>query len=209
MQVRLPCDTYLRLMPIAQTDNDKNDDYLHAMYIECKNGVTIAVTTNRRIAAIEHIPDASADGSFFLIYDPALAKQCEAEKPFNGYVEITVNTMLQFANAKTMLGFAPTNNLGLFPADHVCTHWRTWLPKVPITQTGEGGMYWNYRHIAALGASAPSTFMRFPQHIDCNQTVIVRDMFDEKWLGLFMPNYKDDDGKIKRAEAATLPEWCK
>lgn len=204
MEIKLPCETYVRLSKIAAI---APDDF-KSIYIERKNGITVAIATNRYIAAIERLPDANEDGSVLLLFDPVLLTQCEAETQFNGNLEIVVNSMLQFASAKTSFGFSYPGNVSLPDVSPEWERWRNWLPDAPAAAS-VGGMFWGENNIAALSSSAPSGKVVFPQFIDCSKPVIIRDHIDEKWLGLFMPLVHTDEGKTVQCDGATLPGWLK
>ena len=57
--------------------------------------------------------------------------------------------------------------------------------------------------IETLWRVSPTGELVFPEVIDANKPVIVRDVNDDNWIGVFIPSI---EGK-RIVKPATLPEW--
>lgn len=66
-------------------------------------------------------------------------------------------------------------------------------------------MFWDTYQVLKLFESSPSGQITFPAVINSSKPVLLRDVTDSDWLGVFIPTAKDD----KKAKAAELPEWLK
>jgi hypothetical protein len=115
---------------------------------------------------------------------------------------------LNIISLKTTLGFSMASNVGFFSEATPLQKWRTWVETQPITKT-KGAMAWTTWDMEALNAAAPSGKIAFPEFIDANKPVILRDLDFDNWLGVFMPNRLDKNDRAYTVEPATLPSWWK
>jgi hypothetical protein len=213
MNFTLPCDTYVRLSRVAQNYIERDPptpDYMKAMYLEIKSGEAFAVCTNIKLAAIEYLGKTNEpDGKMHLTLDPILLKQAQSEIPFNSSLQIVYNEMLAFANVKTTFGYNyPGNALIPAPATNEFDHWRSWAPDKPATKA-KGVLSMIPADVMNLGLSSPSGRIVFQEFIDNTKPCVIRDRFDPKWMGLFMPCVVDENNKIIDIEPAKLPDWFK
>lgn len=211
MNFEISCEIYVRLAGITRRMPDNVDDnerlLLRCVRLERKDGHNYAIASNRKIAAIYHLGESSeADGVAHLIVNVDLVRQCEMEKPFNSVLSVTVIPELQMASAKTMLGYNYPGNAAIFPAVTPLTDWRSWAPDKPVTAT-VGAMSWKMEHMEALNSASPSGEIAFPEFIDANKPVVLRDIKSPDWVGLFMPNRVDDAGNVYTVDPAELPKW--
>lgn len=210
MDFIIPCETFARLANLVK-DFGANEprQYLKSVYIEHIDGNAFAVATNSKIAAIEFLGKvAFGNGSVNVVADPALIQQCKTEAPFNSALTVSVNEVLKFATAKTALGYSYPGNAALITERTEFHDWRNWTPDKPVAKS-KGAMFWNTENIALLGSSSPSGRLLFPEFIDATKPVVIRDITDENWFGLFMPNRLADGEVITYMEGAKLPEWFK
>jgi hypothetical protein len=212
MEFAISCDIFARLANVVRNfDANETREYLKSVYIEHHLGNAFAVATNSKIAAIEFLgPVAFEQGSVNIVADPILIQQCRTEAAFGSVLSVSFNEVLQFGTAKTTLGYSYPGNAVIIPRHPDFKKWRNWTPDKPVTQS-KGAMFWNTETIAALGASSPSGRLLFPEFIDADKPVVVRDITDDNWFGLFMGRErKTDDGEtITYTEGAKLPEWFK
>lgn len=207
MNVEIPCETFLRLAEIpaylAITDKRK---YLNSLFVERKNETTILVATNGRIAAIENIgKQPGPDGKFAVAITAELKAQCDIESKFNGKVSIVYNEMLQFATIKTSIGYVhPGNGYVPLPQGNHFEEWRTLFPD-EFPQASSGHMFMSATDISILATASPTGGLVFPEHLDVNSPVVVRDVSAPDWFGLFMPVGVEDEPQTY----APLPGWCK
>lgn len=211
MQFIIPCETIVRLANVTKTIAARHvNDLAKCLRVEIVGNDLLAITTNGQIAAFERFGDAitGMTGSVQINLDPALLNQCQTEIAFNGTVEIVVNDMLKFASAKTSLGYSFPGNVALWTPINALDKWRDWAIQKPVVKSS-GAMFMNTDDITNLGLSSPTGRIAFPEFIDGSKPVIVRDTTDAKWVGMFMPNIRKDDGTAIQAEPAKAPEWFK
>lgn len=211
MNFSLPVEIYIRLSKTVQIMPENVTEYektvLKCIRIENKNGHAYAIACNRKIAAIYYLgTTANADGIAHIIIDPALLKQCNAEKPFASKLEINVIEALQIVTIKTTMGYTQPGNSGLFPKDTPLDDWRNWVPDEMPT-VPNGAMFINSEMIASLNEASPSGKIVFPLIIDVDQPIVLRDVGEPNWLGLFMANRANEKGEAYQENPATLPSW--
>lgn len=214
MNFEIPAETFVRLAGVTRRIPVGLDEteikYLRCVRLERVNGHVFAIASNRKVAAIYHFMDTviGVDGVAHITIDPALIKQCETEKPFNSSLYITVIPELQMASVKTTLGYNYPGNGMIHFAETPLDNWRKWVPDEPITETN-GAMSWNIEDMEALNRASPSGEIAFPEFIDASAPVILRDIKSPDWLGMFMPNRVDDNGRGYTVTPAELPTWFK
>lgn len=212
MNFEIPCDVYARLSAIPlNIPTDEINENLRSICIERKNGSVYAITSDRKIAAIEYIgPSQEPDGFTHVAVAAALVEAAIKESAFDGKFHLVANDMLKFTSLKSSFGFQPTSNVGIYhngPKDEAFTNWRDWPPALPVRKS-RGAMFWTGNLIATLAKTAPSGTVIFPEFIDVNEPVILRDPTDDSWCGLFMGVARENDQRIVSAPAK-LPDWFK
>lgn len=209
MEFDISCDTFLRLanLPMNFKETEATPE-TQTIRIEFNGAHILAISTNRKFAAIERIGDNAKGfkGAMHLNLDASLIAQCQVEKAFGGRIFVVYNEMLKFASCKTTMGFSVPHSIAFTDATPLMDKWRTWFSTAEITKS-KGAMFIDAERMNILLASAPSGKVRFPTFIDDQQPVLVRDYIDQNWLGLFMTNVKKDDGSVIRVEPATKPDW--
>lgn len=210
MEFAISCDIFARLTNVVRNfDANETRHYLKSVYIEHVDGNAFAVATNSKIAAIEFLGKCDfGNGSVNVVVDPVLIQQCRTEAAFSSVLTVSFNEVLQFGTAKTTLGYCYPGNAAVVAAGNALPKWREWTPDKPVTKS-KGAMFWNAENIAALGASSPSGRVLFPEFIDATKPVVIRDITDPNWFGLFMPNRNVDGEVITYTEGAKLPDWFK
>lgn len=212
MEISISCETYVRLASLAAAlDPADKRQHLKAVYVESRKGRVIALATDIKRMAVEFVAELPGvdDGNVSLIIDPILINQCNAEKAFDSRLHIVYNAILGFASVKTTFGFEFQGNACVpLPVETEFQNWRDWLPSKPVKAT-KGAMFSRMEGLAQLAAASPTGSIVWPEFIDNTQPVIVRDIHDQNWLGVFMPNRLDEHGITQYPEPATLPGWCK
>jgi hypothetical protein len=191
----IPCDTFARLASLATAD-----EWFNTVRIE--NGVALA--SNKLFMAIERI--GGPDGVIHIIADPLLVQQCQTEAQYSSTLTITVIEAMQFATAKTTLGYIhPGNCCKWSGPENDLNDWRKIVANAAEpAAASNGGMVWNARCLAAIIACAPSKCVSFEENIDVSRPALMRDVADPNWVGLFNPWLETGD-----YPAAVMPEWLK
>lgn len=211
MNFTISVETYLRLaaLPSRFTSKSVTEDekkILRCVRLENKNGNAFAISTNRRIAAVYFLGATDQpDGAVHVTIDKRLIDQCETEKSFNSQLFVTTIPMLNAVSLKTTLGYVFPETGGFFTEETPMKLWRTWVPKQEPAASS-GAMKWTLSDMFAINASSPSGEIVFPEFIDANQPVIIRDFKVDNWIAMFMANMMED-GKVILAEPAVLPAW--
>ena len=209
MEVSISCDKFVRLANIARSKEHSDDlFFLRSIYICSKNNHQIAISTNRKIAAIELISRKQmSDGSFMLNVEDSLLNQCETEKTFNSNLHLIHSHELSFTSAKSDLGYQHQGNAaildnGKYNPFHT---WTEWFPD-QLPSESNGGIFANLHSLKLLAASAPSGSILFPEFIDNKKPVMMKDVHDPDWIGLFIPNIGEQSRSV---EPFAIPDWVK
>tara|TARA_R110000851_G_scaffold250706_1_gene403207 strand:+ start:692 stop:1276 length:585 start_codon:yes stop_codon:yes gene_type:complete len=174
---------------------------INTVRIENKGGKCFAVATNEKIAAVEYLHNTDQpDGYVHIILDPALLKQCEIEMTLDSDIYITAVEQIAVATAKTTLGYTQAGNCCYWFDDSPLNDWSSWFPEDVATES-QGAMCWNSFHVEVLVKSSPSGEISFPEFINVNNPVILRDTKSPNWVGLFIPVSYDT------IKPAVKPDW--
>lgn len=210
MRFDIKCSTFVRLAAICNSFEPETDfemqQQIKTLRLEARNGKIFAICTNQRIAAVEYIAqcgDPLASEVAHVNLHPDLMKQCQFESFLDGV--LTINTIPQIvsATATTSSGWAFAENACHWFDDTPLNNWRDWFPKEPVTKSN-GVMLWNLHLLRALFESSPTGKIIFPRHIDANKAVVLRDVDNPWWVGLFIPSAWGN--KVQKQEAE-MPEW--
>lgn len=202
---KIPASIPQRVLNIPSEDAES----IKCVRLEYRSGNYYAIATNRKICAVYYLGTTTeADAVAHITIDPALVAQCEVEKQFGSKLQIISIPDLKMVSLKTMLGWVYPGNAGVFPPPQGrLNEWMTWVPKTEI-KVSTGAMSWSMDDMVSLSAASPSGRVRFPEFIDAMHPVMLRDVKDQNWLGVFMANVVDEDTNVVRTiEPATLPEW--
>lgn len=206
MEFRIACADFVRLSEASLRSDDEIDlrsqrEFLASVRLEHINGRSFAVATNSKIMAIELLgPTAEANGFVNVTIADALLMQCRSESDFDSELIITLDPLSGWAVAMTTLGYMYPDNASL-PGD-LPKHWRDIVPKeLPKTNTGGFALYGEI--IARLAASAPSGVIVLPKIVSRDVTMLVVDVLDPNWIGLFL-TWRPDGAATLYAE---IPKW--
>lgn len=215
MNFEISAENYLRLASITQhvpervfeTSNEETIAAIKCVRLEYKAGKYYAIASNRKIAAIYYLGETKEpDSVIHLASDASLAAQCEMEKSFNSVLTVVSVPELKMATVKTLLGYSFPGNAGVFIDNTPLNLWPRWIPRKGIAASKDA-MHWTLQDLEMLNKASPSGRIVFPEFIDANEPVIVRDHANPNWMGVFMANLADEKGKVQTAKPATVPEW--
>lgn len=213
MNFEIEVATYIRLAGVTDfirpeiSENEKQ--HLRCVRLERNKGHTFALASNKKIGAVYYLGKTEgADGAIHMTVDAALLKQCATEKPFNSKIHIVGVPEIGVCSGKTTLGYSHPGNIGTFPQNSPLDTWREWARHDPIAASS-GAMHWYLPDVQALNSASPSGHVLFPEFIDANKPVLLRDENDPNWCGFFMVNVLNEQGQPYQVEPAELPKWWK
>lgn len=209
MELSIGCDVFVRLAKIAMSNKlNGQRDYLKSVWLEITDkGDVLAIATNVKVAAIEHLGTIKSEpGKMNVCVDDALIEQCKTETAFDGTITFVNNPVLKFISAKTSLGYVHATNAGVYTDEkNEFESWRDWFPdKLP--EKTNGGIFSNLENLALLASSSPTGSVVFQEFVDAKQPVMVQDVHEPSWVGLFMPR---PDAKNRSPEPFAIPTWVK
>lgn len=208
MKFEIKCSTFIRLASVCNffdpsTPVKDREDFM-TVRLEKVNGRTIAIATNRMIMAIELLPHfyPSPDEVCHVVLDPHLVNQCRFDSLLDATLTIETMPEIALATAYTSTGWKYHGNACYWRDKTEFDRWRDVIPKKNVGKS-QYIMTWNLPHIQALFESSPTGKVYFPRYIDASLPVVLRDMGDDSWVGVFIPSV---DSKTRTVEAE-MPEW--
>lgn len=201
---KIPALIPQRVLNIPSEDAES----IKCVRLEYRSGNYYAIATNRKICAVYYLgTTAEADAVAHITIDPALVAQCEVEKQFGGKLQIVSIPEMQIVTLKTLFGWNYPGNAGVFPPPQGrLNEWMTWVPKTDV-KASVGAMSWSADNVSALVEASPSGRVAFPEFIDAMQPVIMRDIIDPNWFGVFMTNVVDENEQVTTIDPARIPAW--
>ena len=210
MDFILKCEIYKRL--ISVTDYMKpsmgadDKERLSCVYLEYKDGHYYAVSTNRQLASVYYLGEINQpDAHAFVVRDDRLIKQCDFEMQYDSSFVFTVVPEIAVGTARTLMGWEMEGNCCIFPEFSPQITWRDWGFPDKTPQANNGVMYWDISNVTSLAATSPSGKVYFPQHIDVKKPVVIRDIHDDNWCGMFMADPCPEDKQVTKP--AEIPTW--
>ncbi|MAK38199.1 MAG: hypothetical protein CMC15_18715 [Flavobacteriaceae bacterium] len=208
MKFVVKCEVLLRLSKVCNffdvSISEDMKNRINTVRLENSNGNTIAVATNNKIAAIEILGStAESDGYVDLVLSPELIAQCEKEVGYDGVMVVNSIPELAMSSIQSMMGWSYGGNASYWYDDTPMNNWRSWANSNEVPAS-KGCMYWDLHHVHALFQSSPSGCVVFPENIDVEKPVTLRDDNAPEWVGLFLPSPLPP---LKITDGAELPEW--
>lgn len=200
----IPCTTFRRLVhaSLQPTDNDKRD-WLRCIRFEAHKGAFIAVASYGHILVAEKINNDMGD-------DMAICVTISPE--FLAFVDrgITNDDSLIVTPAP---GWTVARLAGgaIFPGSVEWAgsdQWPVWRDLLPVDMPKKAlaPMAFTGSHIDRMAKASPSGTFACQKYAEAEQPVIVRDINDPLWLGLFKV---DRTGPGQAFEFATVPDWVR
>jgi hypothetical protein len=204
----IPCETIVRFSKVVSffkvSTDEETKALINTIRLENKGGKSYAVVTNQEIAAVEYLGEtAQADGACHLKLTEELLEQMKKDSRLGLHANITTIPAIALSTLQTLTG-AVFNDCSYWFGETPLDNWRKWIP--PVIKQSKGAMYWDLYQIEALLSSSPTGKVTFPEFIDNEKPVLIRDRSNKNWIGLFIPNIDIGEPDVK---AATLPEWLK
>lgn len=201
MDFSIKCDVFNRLAQITL----RSQPELSCVRLEYKNGHYYAIATNQEIAAIQYLGQTNQpDSVAHVVNDSSIISQGQTEILYDSSLHIQYLPEFATATLMTTMGWQYQKNACIFPDSTPMDKWLEWFPD-KIADKNKGVMYWDIDQIELLARSAPSGKLYFPQFIDINEPVIIRDRLCDTWCGLFVPKPSVTEEPIRKG--AEKPTW--
>lgn len=209
MEYLIKCDVFNRLIQITRLFDDEPDndrEALSCIRLEYNNGHYYAIATNRKIASIQYLgATEQPDHVIHIRNDNEIIEMCKHETLFDSSLHIQVIPEFNMTTmTSTMTGWQYEKDPCLYVDESPLDKWREWFPDNVANQSS-GVMYWLADQVEALAKSSPSGHLYFPEFIDTNEPVVVRDLLDDNWCGLFVP--KPSPQGVQVNKSAEIPSW--
>lgn len=171
--------------------------HLSNLKIDINDGRAYLVASNDTVACVEYLGEVNgANDSCYIRLD---VDKVELEANFGGTFTFETLPELAMGSVVTTSG-QDCNDFIIWPDESPLDKWKEWfiMPSESL-----GFMYCDLKQLISLWETSPSGEIVFPEVINNEQPVIVRDVNSANWVGVFIP--VTDSKTIMRP--ATLPEW--
>lgn len=168
--------------------------------LEISNGKCYLIGSNEYVACVEYLGDTDqADDKCYIKMNTQFINSVALEFNVGGVYKFETLPELAMGSTSTTSN-QQSENFIVWPDNSPLDNWREWFT---TSEQSDGAMYCNLKQIESLWGCSPTGEIVFPEVINAVEPVIVRDVNDANWLGVFIPS--NDDKKI--IKPATLPEW--
>lgn len=193
----VPATTLRRFIKIIQSSTPDNFKHLK---LEVSNGHIYLIGCNSYVACVQHlgITDQSSDSCYINI-TPELVNVVDGNINAGGTIEFETLPELAMGSVLTTVDNVGSDII-IWPDESPLDKWREWFI---TSDESDGFMYCNLLEVLTLWDCSPTGELVFPELLNANEPVIVRDINDDDWLGVFIPA---NSGK-ELLKPATLPEW--
>ena len=173
---------------------------LEDLKIEITGGKIYLIGTNKNFACVQYLGESKEpEDSCYINNIDSLKEVVNRESGIAG--SLTFDTIPDLATGSVVdtLGQVYTDFID-WPDESVLDNWYNWFE---LSTEQNGFLYFDMLDIETLWRVSPTGELVFPEVIDANKPVIVRDVNDNNWVGVFIPA-KDSKTAL---QPATLPEW--
>lgn len=202
----LKCETFVKLAGVCDfftaDIHEDTKELINCVRLEHKNGVTYAVATNKKIAAIQMIGvTEEPDSSVHVKITPEIIAALKKEIQYDSKVTINCIPEISMSSLQTTFGYNSPDCCYWFEYSPL-EDWREWVAPAAKASSG-GAMYWDLFHVESLIKSSPTGRVVFPEYIDSMKPVLLKDISTDDWRGVFIPS----DSAV--AQQAYKPAWWK
>lgn len=171
--------------------------HLPRLKIEINNGRSYLIGTDDTVACVEYLGEVNhANDSCYIKVDSA---KIETEANFGGTFTFETIPDLAMGSVTTTSG-QDCSDFIIWPDESPLKDWKKWFR---MSSESHGFMYCDIIRLVTLWETSSSGEIVFPEVINSDEPVIVRDINDSNWIGVFIP-VRDTKDIMK---PATLPEW--
>ena len=156
------------------------------------------IGTNDTVACVQHLETDNTDSCYINITKD-LVKIVYNELNKEGFLNFETIPELAMGSVSDSTGHIYTDII-IWPDESPLDNWREWFR---LSEESQGFMFANLEQLETLWKSSPSGNIVFPEVINASEPVIVRDVTDANWVGVFIPSLESK----ATLKPATLPEW--
>jgi hypothetical protein len=156
------------------------------------------IATNDTLACVQHLNTDNTDNCYINV-TKELVKIVYNELNKEGFLTFETISELAMGSVTDSNGHIYTDII-VWPDESPLDNWREWFR---LSEESQGFMFANLEQLETLWKSSPSGNIVFPEVINASEPVIVRDVTDANWVGVFIPSLESK----ATLKAATLPEW--
>lgn len=202
MRFTISCKIFKRLSIICtnftEDVTDEARSVLSCIRLENRKGKSLAIVGNQKIGVVEHIGlTTEPDGVVHLVVNDWVLGLNDMDM-----MEIVSLPDFKLGTIKTMLGLQYPGNACIYPEYTPLDKWYEWMPDEPLKQRGP--LFMNLNYIELLNKSSPSGKLQFPEIIDVEQNMVLRDINSPVWLGFFTPRPAPGTPKLLKN---SIPDW--
>ena len=193
-------ETLQRFVALYKSLEPKASEDFKCFRIEIYKGKMILIGCNQFVACAEFLGETDqSDDICYIKVNNQLLDSIEKEVNIAGVY--TFETLPELAMGTTFTSDGNKyNDFIIWLDESPLDNWRKWFK---VSTESKDFMYCTLYQIQTLFETSPTGEIVFPEIINANEPVIVRDVNNANWLGTFIPAI--DDKKLLKP--ATLPEW--
>jgi len=174
-----------------------NEEYIR---IEIKDRKAFMIASNEIIACVKYLKGSfGTDEIIYIKVDENFRERMKFDSKFS--TSVILETVPEFGLATLKTDKDISESL-IYLDETFYDEWRSWFVE---SSENKGFMFWDTYQIIKLFECSPSGQITFPAVINSSKPVLLRDITDSEWVGVFIPTAKDD----KKSKPAELPEWLK
>lgn len=200
MKFLIPCRTFARLAKAALPDDREDGAQPYAgirgVRIEHQGGKALAIATNRDFLVCEYIGETTEPDGMINI-SAKLATICErfAETDHN----LLVTKAPGWSVAQIGVEYFHPENAEIGPE---FPDWRKLVPTEKVAKSS-GAIAFDPSILQFMAEVTPSGHFVLPTLFDAEQAIIVRDLKDDHWFGLFLSL----EHRNQSFKPASVPGW--
>lgn len=174
-----------------------NEEYIR---IEIKDRKAFMIASNEIIACVKYLKGSfGTDEIIYIKVDENFRERMKFDSKFS--TSVILETVPEFGLATLKTDKDISESL-IYLDETFYDEWRSWFVE---SSENKGFMFWDTYQIIKLFECSPSGQITFPAVINSSRPVLLRDITDSEWVGVFIPTAKDN----KKSKPAELPEWLK
>lgn len=168
--------------------------------VQIKDRKAFMIASNEIIACVKYLKGSfGTDEIIYIKVDENFRERMKFDSKFS--TSVILETVPEFGLATLKTDKDISESL-IYLDETFYDEWRSWFVE---SSENKGFMFWDTYQIIKLFECSPSGQITFPAVINSSKPVLLRDITDSEWVGVFIPTAKDD----KKSKPAELPEWLK